>query len=218
MKFNTLDLKVIKVKIGDDFHYFICKPKMFLNCYIDIFTGKKINVKNDLCVRELSDCLKALNPDNCITDKAFMLTKEELLVVYVKINNYLNSIENNTFGTDNYKMKDYYDADNLVVANLQRLSSTVTEFGPMIETTEEKYIFEVIAIEEEIKYREVFTGFIANDYKEYFDLPYVVSPVPYTDFFPDQKRKKIPKLCLIWDINDINFLSKNIKSKKLKNK
>lgn len=39
----------------------------------------------------------------------------------------------NPFGDKGYKMKKSYNADKLVVANFGRISSTRTNFGPMIE-------------------------------------------------------------------------------------
>lgn len=118
------------------------------------------------------------------------------------------------FGDEDYKMKEKYSTNNLVVANLQRISRTVTNFGPRIEKTEQKYIFEMI-VEQKIKYREIFTGFIANDEEEGFNLPFVINPEPFTDYFPETIGREIPKLSLIWILNDINF-PKN--KKKLKRK
>ena len=37
----------------------------------------------------------------------------------------------------------------------------------------------------EVKYREVFTGFIATDKEDYFNLPYIVNPTPYVEFCPE---------------------------------
>lgn len=115
---------------------------------------------------------------------------------------------------ENYVMKEKYHADKLVVANLQRISSLDTPFGPMIETTEQKYIFEIIECDKNIKYREIFTGFITEcvddttkngiDFK-YFDLPYVYKPIRFTDYVPETIGMKLPKLSLIWAQNDINY-------------
>lgn len=123
----------------------------------------------------------------------------------------------NPFGDKGYKMKKSYNADKLVVANFGRISSTRTDFGPMIETTELKYIFEpIIDNKKNIKYREIFTGFIANVDEHTFDLPYVVIPTPFTDYFPETIGTKIPKLSLIWAQNDLNYTKKQDDVKQLK--
>jgi len=62
--------------------------------------------------------------------------------------------------------------DSLIVACLNRCLDEVMKFGPMYETTEQKYIFEPVVDGDNIKYREIFTGFIANVGLEYFMLPY----------------------------------------------
>ena len=71
------------------------------------------------------------------------------------------------FKTKNYEMSESYESANLVVANLQYISSRYTDYGPMVETTKQKYIFEVITQEEETRYREVFSGFVAKDKEEF---------------------------------------------------
>lgn len=105
-----------------------------------------------------------------------------------------------------YHMKDEYKADELFIANFQRLSSDIiSDGGPIVETTEQSYIFEVVA-GDKIRYREIFTGFIAEDNKvNYFNLPYVVNAMPFTNYFPDTVGINLPKLSLIWLQNDINY-------------
>jgi len=124
----------------------------------------------------------------------------------------------NEFGDKNYKMKEYYEADNLIVAKLQIISGDYIEDGPMIETTEQKYIFEIIREKQKIRYREIFTGFITDnidDTKEnninfhYFNLPYVYKPEKFTDYFPQTKGELIPKLSFLWILNDLNYSKKN---------
>ena len=78
------------------------------------------------------------------------------------------------FKSENYKMSDSYQSDNLIAANLEYISSEPTTYGPMVKSTEQKYIFEVINDNGKIRYREIFTRFIADDNEScYFDLPYV---------------------------------------------
>ena len=54
---------------------------------------------------------------------------------------------------DNYKMKDSYDSSSLIVGNLEYISNEST--APTIITTSEKYLFEVLIVNGEIKYREI---------------------------------------------------------------
>ena len=125
---------------------------------------------------------------------------------------------NNEFGDNGYQMKEKYNADELVVANLQRISSQVTSFGPMLETTKQKYIFEIVSNGEKISYREIFTGFISDDEEKYFNVPYVVNPRAFTDYFPKTLGIEIPKLSLIWIQNDINYPKEKKVEKQLKKK
>lgn len=122
----------------------------------------------------------------------------------------------NPFGDKNYKMKESYDADDLVVANLERILGMDNDSDDLVvETTKQKYIFEVIKDSEKPKYREIFTGFIASDTEESIDLPYVVNQAPITDYIPDTNGCEFPKLSLIWAINDINFPKKKEEVAKL---
>ena len=80
------------------------------------------------------------------------------------------------FKSENYQMKDNYNADNLVVANLEYISSEATPYGPMVKKTTQKYIFEILNENGKTRYREIFTGFIADcEESHYFDLPYAVN-------------------------------------------
>ena len=133
-----------------------------------------------------------------------------------------NNIKKNEFGDKNYIMKNYYQADQLVVAKFEKISSKATSFGPIVETTEQKYIFEIMQKNSQIKYREIFTGFIADsvdDTKEngidfkYFDLPYVCQIEKFTDYFPELQEKSLPKLSLIWIQNDINYSKSKVLQK-----
>lgn len=111
--------------------------------------------------------------------------------------------KNNSFGDKGYQMKNRYKVDQIVVAPFQRISSS--DLGPLVETTEQKYIFEVIVRDGKTKYREIFTGFIANTEEKDFNLPYIINPIPFTVYFPETIGMEIPKLCLIWIQNDINY-------------
>ena len=45
--------------------------------------------------------------------------------------------ESLNFKSDNYKLNDNYSTNNLVVANLEYISSEPTIYGPMIKQTEQ---------------------------------------------------------------------------------
>lgn len=114
------------------------------------------------------------------------------------------------FGDKNYQMKDRYAAKDLYVGVFERIPYMTEPGGANIETTTQKYIFEIIQDGEETKYREVFTGFIAKladqngVVTEYFNIPYVKDPQPITDYLPVTEGLELPKLSLIWALNDIN--------------
>ena len=125
-----------------------------------------------------------------------------------------NSID---LGDKNYKMKDFYNAEDIFVGCFERVSSRIDmddlDFGPNIETTEQKYFFEKIKEDGKIKYREIFTGFITESMfdseSSYFNFPYICEISKFVDYFPNTEGKKIPKLSLIWAINDVNCKNKS---------
>lgn len=117
------------------------------------------------------------------------------------------------FTSDNYKMNDSYRADNLVVANLEYISSEATPYGPMVKQTAQKYIFETVNEKGKIRYREIFTGFIADaDESHYFDLPYVVNVVSLKEQVPST-ADVLPKYGLLLVLNEVNTekLAKKLK-------
>lgn len=110
----------------------------------------------------------------------------------------------------NFK-SDNYMTDNLVVANLDYISSKLTPYGPMVKQTEQKYIFELLNENGKIRYREIFTGFVADaEESHYFDLPYVVNIVSLKEQVPDV-ADIIPKYGLV--LNEVNTkkISKTLK-------
>lgn len=108
------------------------------------------------------------------------------------------------FKSENYKMSDSYKSDNLIAANLEYISSEPTTYGPMVKSTEQKYIFEVINDNGKIRYREIFTGFIADDNESgYFDLPYVVNIAPLKEVV-SSVADIIPKYGLLLVLNEVN--------------
>ena len=121
-----------------------------------------------------------------------------------KKNNKVNN-ENQDFKTNNYQMTDTYITNNLVVGNLEYVSSNYTTSGPMVETTKQKYIFEKVVIDDKVKYREVFTGFIADTDTNYFDLPYIVHVQPIKEVIKTI-AETVPKYGLLLAIDEINKL------------
>lgn len=108
------------------------------------------------------------------------------------------------FISNNYKLNDSYVTDNLVVANLEYVSSIVTPGGPMVKQTEQKFIFELLNENGKIRYREIFTGFVADaEQSYYFDLPYVVNIVSLKEQVPDV-ADNIPKYGLLLVLNEAN--------------
>ena len=116
------------------------------------------------------------------------------------------------FKSKNYNMSDNYRSSDLVIANLEYVSSAYTPNGPMVERTSQKYIFEIINEIGNIRYREIFTGFIADTEAHYFDLPYVVNAKPLNEVVPTVANN-IPKYGLLLLINEIN-VPKKVKVKK----
>ncbi len=113
-------------------------------------------------------------------------------------NNQLN------FKSDNYKINDSYKTDDLVVANLEYISSEATPYGPMVKQTEQKYIFEMLNENGKTRYREIFTGFIADaEESHYFDLPYVVNIVSLKEHVPSV-AENITKYGLLLVLNEVN--------------
>ena len=109
------------------------------------------------------------------------------------------------YETKNHKMKDNYNTDNLVCANLEYISSSYNlEESPAIEKTKQRYIFEKINEKDKTRYKEIFTGFIADkESSGYFDLPYVVDISPLTEFA--DVGKTIHKSALLLVMDDINY-------------
>ena len=118
------------------------------------------------------------------------------------------------FKSENYQMKDNYNADNLVVANLEYISSEATPYGPMVKKTNQKYIFEILNENGKTRYREIFTGFIADcEESHYFDLPYAVNIITLKEEVPSVANN-IPKYGLLLVLNEVNTKNKTKKLKK----
>ena len=113
-----------------------------------------------------------------------------------------------------YVMKENYRADELVVANMQYISNQEDPHVPMLITTEQKYIFEIIRKNSgDIMYREVFTGYKFSgkpSHKKSDDVEVVVWDFPYiVDVEPLSKKMDnvadiIPKYALLLVLNEVN--------------
>ena len=121
------------------------------------------------------------------------------------------------FKTPNYGMSDSYKTENLVVAKLQYVSSKYTDFGPMVETTKQRYIFEKIEEDDQLRYREVFTGFVAKTSEEFFDLPYVVDIKPLQEVV-SSVAEEVPKYGLLLLIDEVNKQKVKVKVTKRQGK
>ena len=118
------------------------------------------------------------------------------------------------FKSENYQMKDSYNADNLVVASLEYISSEATPYGPMVKKTTQKYIFEILNENGKTRYREIFTGFIADcEESHYFDLPYAINIITLKEEVPSVANS-IPKYGLLLVLNEVNTKNKTKKLKK----
>lgn len=88
-KYSVFSLYVVQVGTGKRAHYFICEqPNLFSNVYREIFTKQKIKVENDFFVKRLSDFYSILERCDFSTGEVLMLTKKQLLLKYIEINNY----------------------------------------------------------------------------------------------------------------------------------
>lgn len=108
-----------------------------------------------------------------------------------------------SFESKDYIMPEYFDSSKLIIANLETVTNETRI--PMVETTEQKYIFEKINDNNKERYKEVFTGFIADKQSNfgYFNLPYVVNSVSLKNVVPNVSDK-IPKYGLLLLLNEIN--------------
>ncbi len=117
--------------------------------------------------------------------------------------------ENNPFGDRNYQMQEEYLADEILVGKFTRVANDYDSLSPRVEKTNQKYFFVPIVSQDRMHYRELFTGFITdvrdNTTKfSVFNFPYVCEVEKFTDYFPNMKGFSIPKLSLLWTLNDIN--------------
>lgn len=215
MRYNILDLVVVHVEEDDTSYYFICK-KMRNGKYQEVLTDKIISVKEEeVNVSPLAYYFKEMEL-NSLDRK---LTKKDILDKYVVINEYYRinygnrRSSSNQFGDKDYTMKESYQADELVVAELKRISNDFDfeELSIAVNTTEQKYLFEIVWEDGKMKYREVFTGFITNDKSKFINLPYVGNPRPLVEVLPELEHRNLSKLNLILVSNNINDVTEDKK-------
>lgn len=119
----------------------------------------------------------------------------------------------------NYKMREIYDAERLVVGKLAYISNDASEFGPFVKKTFQNYIFEPIIVDEVIKYQEIFTGFIVGDSEEkYFNLPWVFDVRKLTEISEDYEEAKITKFGMLLTLNEVNSQTPKLCVKNILNK
>lgn len=196
MKISAFDLSVVKVREGKDYCSFICRRNPFFHSYVEVFTGKNIVENEVTAVEPLIKYYSILERKNYKTGRALMLTQEELLAKYIDI----NKEKQDTLENDKERT---YPVAGLVVANLERIPGKIKEVGPLIETTEQKYLFEIVEEDGQIQYRELLTGSLFKDKEEYFDVPYIVNPEPLALYWQEEE-KEISSSILLWLLNDIN--------------
>lgn len=120
------------------------------------------------------------------------------------------------FKTDNYVIPEFIDTSNLVVGNLESVTNE-TEL-PTIITTNQKFIFEKIDDNGKTRYKEIFTGFVADIEGScmYFNYPYIVNIIPIKEVLPTI-MEKIPKYSLLLALNEVNTKSKIVKNQEIAN-
>lgn len=213
MSYNVRDLAVVE----DGSHKFICQKTLMPSVYTEVFTGKIIKVKDKKMIVPLSTYYRILPfylDEDYIISKT-TISKEELLCKYLDLNEGLDDKKKDsndskkTVENEKYKMKDYYMSKRLIVAKLKipRKDSLARSYICL----DENYIFEVMPVydndndEGKVKFREVFTGFIADvERDDYLNAgPCIVDWYPLTAVLPSVDEK-ISKLELLWIQNDIN--------------
>lgn len=129
-----------------------------------------------------------------------------------------SSREEMHFFEEGYTMKEKYSADTLIVSNLTYIPSEEIDQKVMSKTTQLKYFFEPIVENGKTRYREIFTGFIADDEPSYFNLPYIEKKKGlFTDYFSNMKGQMIPNLSLLLYLDEINEVKKEKEYRKKKN-
>ena len=115
-----------------------------------------------------------------------------------------------------YNMEESYLTADIVVGNLEYVSSAYTPHGPMVETTKQKYFLRLVEDGEDPKYQELFTGYVTNTESQYFDVPYVVNVKPLAEEVPNVS-KKLHRYGLLLLLNEINT-PKKVKVKETNNR
>lgn len=126
-----------------------------------------------------------------------------------------NKKKNISMINKNYRMKEMYEADNLVVGKFRKITDKYIDGKQVDTTTELKYIFEMIIVDKEIKYQEIFTGYIVDTKENCFNVPFLVDIAEFTSYFPNINGVFIHKANLLWYLDGVNQKERNIvKTKK----
>lgn len=115
-----------------------------------------------------------------------------------------------------YHMKSWYDISELFVSSFTRVSSLCNNEGPVLEKTNQNFIFELIP---NGMYREVFTGFELNlihslgtgDFIPEIGSLFLYEIEKLTDCCSEKVPSKVSKVDLLYIQNDINLIGKKLK-------
>lgn len=109
------------------------------------------------------------------------------------------------FIDNKYVINDYYHPSVLFVGNLEYASSKYSSKETKYITTNEKFLFELVSIDNVFKYREVFTGLTVFDsnMKIEWDVPYAINLVNIKEAVPNIKDK-VSKDSLLFLMDYIN--------------
>lgn len=206
MIYNVLDFFVVSTEKNSEEHCFICRRAFFTPNYIEFFSKKRINPSDVSWTSPLYKfCLQGAYPD---TSENLYLSEMEILNKYIEINEFYrkNPNKENPYGDKNHVMKKAYNADDLVIADFVIMDEECQDLATI--KLKQKYLCEKINIKGIPKFREVFTGFITDtsefELNDEDNLPRITTYVPLTAMIPEVKGLSIPKLSLIWLMNDIN--------------
>ena len=217
MKYSILDFFVVSTEKNSEEHCFICRRAFFTPNYIEFFSNKRIKISDIIKATPLYNFYFDLQV-NYPTIENIYLSKNDILEKYMEINEAHRKIpnKNNPHGDKNYIMSDTYLANDLVVAEI----GTVEESNCcniITRKVEQKYICEIVNFDGKPKFREIFTGLIIDTKDGMSDsgsnLPIIISHEPLIKVIPGTLGRKIPKLSLIWLMNDINFPKGEIEAK-----
>ena len=196
-------------------YYFITNRGSRLNPLITYHSS--VNTKDEKIIGSFDSLVKFILNDS--GDKILILylfARVDVAHIFSTVNNIKNERKiqekkkdiQSQICDENYKVKNFYDVNSLVVARFECKSKMNGIFVGNVETTEQKYIFEMLNVGNERKYREIFTGLVVGE-SVINDLPYIVDVSPFVEVVTCRNSKEISKLELIWTQNEINFKNRS---------